>query len=229
MIFGLFPVRKTPMLNVELARHNMIEQQVRPWDVLDSRVLGVLSAVPRENFVPEARRNLAFADLCIPLGHGEVMMKPVVEGRVLQAVSPQPGDSVLEIGTGSGFLTACLARLAGSVVSVEQHADFADAARARLAAANIANARIETADAVTAFDPGQAFDVIVVTGAVFAVPQHWRGWLKPNGRLFAVVGESPVQRATLYTRSDDALGEQVLFETDLPYLHHAEPPQRFVL
>ena len=217
------------MLNVELARHNMIEQQVRPWDVLDSRVLGVLSAVPRENFVPEACRNLAFADLCLPLGHGEVMMKPVLEGRVLQAVSPQAGESVLEIGTGSGFLTACLARLAGSVVSVEQHADFADAARARLAAANIGNARVETADAVTAFDPGQTFDVIVVTGAVHALPQHWQGWLKPNGHLFAVVGDSPVQRATLYTRSGGGLSEQTLFETDLPYLQHAEPPQRFVL
>jgi protein-L-isoaspartate(D-aspartate) O-methyltransferase len=217
------------MLNVELARHNMIEQQVRPWDVLDSRVLGVLSAVPRENFVPEACRNLAFADLCLPLGHGEVMMKPVVEGRVLQAVSPQAGESVLEIGTGSGFLTACLARLAGQVVSVEQHADFADAARGRLAAANIANAKVETADAVTAFDRGQAFDVIVVTGAVYALPQHWRGWLKPGGRLFAVVGESPVQSAMLYTRTGNAWNEQALFETDLPYLHHAEPPQRFVL
>lgn len=217
------------MLNVELARHNMIEQQVRPWDVLDSRVLGVLSAVPRENFVPESCRNLAFADLCIPLGHGEVMMKPVVEGRVLQAVSPQAGESVLEVGTGSGFLTACLARLSGQVVSIEWHADFADAARARLAAANIANAKVETADAVTAFDPGQAFDVIVVTGAVYALPEHWRGWLKPGGRLFAVVGESPVQRATLFTRSGDSWSEQALFETDLPYLRHAEPPQRFVL
>ena len=217
------------MLNIELARHNMIEQQVRPWDVLDSRVLNVLSAVPREDFVPEAQRNLAFADLCLPLGQGEVMMKPVVEGRMLQAVSPVAGESILEIGTGSGFMTACLAKLAGAVLSVEQHADFADAARARLAAAKIANARIETADAVAAFDPGQAFDVIVVTGAVYALPQHWRGWLKPGGRLFAVVGESPVQRATLYTSGNAGWSEQALFETDLPYLRHAEPPQRFVL
>jgi len=217
------------MLNIELARHNMIEQQVRPWDVLDSRVLGVLSAVPREQFVPAACRNLAFADLCLPLGRGEVMMKPVVEGRMLQAVSPQPGESALEIGTGSGFITACLARLAGDVLSIEQHIDFADAARAQLATANIANARVETADAVRGFDPAQAFDVMVVTGAVHELPQHWRGWLKPGGRMFAIVGDSPVQRATLYTRSGDSCVEQVLFETDLPYLHHAEPPQRFVL
>jgi len=217
------------MLNIELARHNMIEQQVRPWDVLDSRVLNVLSAVPREDFVPEAQRNLAFADLCLPLGHGEVMMKPVVEGRMLQAVSPLQGESVLEIGTGSGFMTACLAKLAGSVLSVEQHADFADAARARLATARIANARVETADAVTAFDPGQTFDVIVVTGAVHALPQHWRSWLNNGGRLFAVVGDSPVQRAMLYARAGAGWSEQALFETDLPYLRHAEPPQRFVL
>jgi protein-L-isoaspartate(D-aspartate) O-methyltransferase len=213
------------MLNIELARHNMIEQQVRPWDVLDSRVLGVLSAVPRENFVPEARRNLAFADLCLPLGRDEVMMKPVVEGRMLQAINVHPGESVLEIGTGSGFITACLARLASKVLSVEQHADFADAARARLHAANINNAQVETADAVQSFDPGQTFDVMIVTGAAHALPQHWRGWLKPGGRLFAIVGDSPVQRAMLYTDS----GEIALFETDLPYLRHAEPPQRFVL
>jgi protein-L-isoaspartate(D-aspartate) O-methyltransferase len=217
------------MLNIELARHNMIEQQVRPWDVLDSRVLGVLSAVPREDFVPATCRNLAFADLCLPLGRNEVMMKPVVEGRMLQALSLQPNESVLEIGSGSGFITACLARLAGDVLSVEQHADFADAARARLGAANVANARIETADAVQGFDPGQAFDVMVVTGAVHKLPQHWHAWVKPGGRLFAIVGDSPVQRATLYARHGDSWDEQALFETDLPYLRHAEPPQRFVL
>jgi len=217
------------MLNIELARHNMIEQQVRPWDVLDSRVLNVLSAVPREDFVPAAQRNLAFADLCLPLGRGEFMMKPVVEGRMLQALSPSPGESVLEIGTGSGFITACLAKLAAQVRSVEQHTDFADTARARLAAARIVNAHVETADAVNAFDPAQTFDVIIVTGAVHALPQHWRDWLKIGGRLFALVGDSPAQRAMLYTRGSAGWSEQALFETDLPYLRHAEPPQRFVL
>src|SRR5574337_1808588 len=120
------PESRTMALNVEIARHNMIAQQVRPWDVLDERVLGTLGALRREDFVTAAQRNLAFADLCLPLGHDEFMMKPVVEGRVLQAVSAQSGESVLEIGTGSGFLTACLARMAGEVVSVEQHADFVD-------------------------------------------------------------------------------------------------------
>ena len=217
-------------LNIELARHNMIEQQVRPWDVLDSRVLEALTAVRREDFVPPACRNLAFADLCLPLGHNEVMMKPVVEGRVLQAVSPTRDDSVLEIGTGAGFLTACLARLAGEVLSVEQHADFADAARTRLHAANVRNAKVEVAEAVKSFDPQRLFDVMVVTGAVNCLPQHWRGWIKPGGRLFAIVGASPAQRATLYTRvGDTQWDEQVLFETDLPYLTNAAPPKLFVL
>ena len=217
-------------LNIELARHNMIEQQVRPWDVLDSRVLEALTAVRREDFVPPACRNLAFADLCLPLGHDEVMMKPVVEGRVLQAVSPTRDESVLEIGTGAGFLTACLARLAREVLSIEQHADFADAARTRLHAANVRNAKVEAAEAVRGFDPGRQFDVMVVTGAVHALPQHWRGWIKPAGRLFAIVGASPAQRATLYTHRGDAdWVEQALFETDLPYLNHAAPPKLFVL
>ena len=167
-------------LNIELARHNMIEQQVRPWDVLDSRVLEALTAIRREDFVPPACRNLAFADLCLPLGHGEVMMKPVIEGRVLQAVSPTREESILEIGTGAGFLTACLARLAGEVLSIEQHADFANAARTRLHAANVRNAKVEVADAVKDFDPKRQFDVMVVTGAVYCLPQHWRGWIKPG-------------------------------------------------
>src|SRR3954454_7656058 len=110
-------------LNIELARHNMIEQQVRPWDVLDSRVLEVFSAIRREDFVPAAQRNLAFADVDLPLGHGEVMLRPVIEGRLLQAALPTRGESVLEVGTGSGFFTACLARLAGRVTSLEMQPD----------------------------------------------------------------------------------------------------------
>lgn len=217
-------------LNTELARHNMVEQQVRPWDVLDSRVLEALGSVPREDFVPAAYRNIAFADISLPLAHGEVMMKPVIEGRVLQAVAPTHAESVLEIGTGSGFLTACLARMAGSVHSIEQHADLADAARERLHAAGVANASVETAEAVNGFEPKQQYDAIVVTGAVFAVPQRWREWVRPGGRLLAIVGESPVQRATLFRRgADGQWTEDSLFETDLPYLNHAAPPQRFVL
>lgn len=217
-------------LNIELARYNMVEQQVRPWDVLDSRVLEALTTIRREDFVPPACRNLAFADLCLPLGRDEVMMKPVVEGRVLQAVSPTREVNVLEIGTGSGFVTACLAHLAREVLSIEQHADFADAARTRLHAANVRNAKVEVAEAMRGFDPGRQFDVMVVTGAVNTLPQHWRGWIKPGGRLFAIVGASPAQRAILYTcRGETDWEDQTLFETDVPYLNHAAPPKLFVL
>ena len=217
-------------LDLELARHNMIEQQVRPWDVLDMRVLGVLNDVHREDFVPAAQRSLAFADLSLPLGHDEVMMKPVVEGRVLQALALEGHETVLEIGTGSGFLTACLARLAAQVVSVELHADFVAAARARLATAGIANAQVEQAEAVLGFEPKREFDAIAVTGAVHTLPERFKRWLKPGGRLFVIEGDSPVQSARLYTRSG---GQHFtvagLFETDLPYLTHAAPPRSFSL
>jgi protein-L-isoaspartate(D-aspartate) O-methyltransferase len=214
----------------ELARQNMIENQVRPWEVLDPRVLDVLSAVRREDFVPARYRNLAFADTALPLGHGEVMMKPIIEGRVLQALDLHADDRVLEIGTGSGFLTACLSRLSTSVVSVELHADFAESARARIDASGAKNVRIEVADAVREFDTGERFDAVVVTGAVYSLPDRFRNWVAPMGRLFAIVGESPAMQAMLYTRADDShWREESLFETDLPYLTHAAPPRRFAL
>ncbi|HVJ62293.1 MAG TPA: protein-L-isoaspartate O-methyltransferase [Tahibacter sp.] len=216
-------------LNIEQARFNMVEQQVRPWDVLDARVLEALGQVRREEFVVAAHRDIAFADLELPLGHGEVMMKPVIEGRVLQSLLPLPHESVLEIGTGSGFLTACLARLSQEVISVEQHADIADTARARLDQAGIGNVRVEVGDAVKAFEPQREFDVVVVTGAVFALPERFKRWLKPGGRMFAVIGESPVQRAVVLTRTGDSYKEESLFETDLPYLTNATPPKRFTL
>ena len=214
----------------ELARQNMIENQVRPWEVLDPRVLDVLSAVRREDFVPARYRNLAFADTALPLGHDEVMMKPIIEGRVLQALDLRADDRVLEIGTGSGFLTACLSRLSTSVVSVEAHADFADSARARIDVSGAKNVRIEVADAVHEFDTGERFDAVVITGAVYSLPDRFRNWVAPMGRLFAIVGESPAMQAMLYTRADDShWREESLFETDLPYLLHAAPPRRFAL
>lgn len=216
-------------MNIEQARLNMVENQVRPWEVLDGRVLDVLGRVRRENFVAAEHRQLAFADLCLPLGHGEVMMKPVVEGRVLQALELLPTDSVLEIGTGSGFLTACLASLSARVSSVDIHADFTAAAARRLQDAGIANASLATGEAVNTWQPDGLFDALVVTGAVYAIPPRWLAWLKPGARALVIRGESPAQQATLLTHEGAGrCREETLFETDLPYLTHAEPPRRFV-
>ena len=212
-------------MNFEQARANMVENQVRPWEVLNARVLDTLGRVRREDFVAAEHRQLAFADLCLPLGHGEVMMKPVLEGRMLQALDLQGSERVLEIGTGSGFFTACLAGLAAEVVSVDIHADFIAAAGQRLQAAGVANAQLHTGEAVNDWRPEGQFDVVVATGAVAEVPSRWMGWLKPGGRLLAIRGESPVQKVTLITHER----EEALLETDLPYLVHAAPLPRFVL
>jgi len=215
---------------IEQSRRNMIESQVRTWEVLDARVLEALAVVPREDFVPARHRALAFADLALPLDHGEVMLKPVIEGRLLQALDLRPEDRVLEIGTGTGFLTACIARLAGSVVSIELHPDLADAARARLAAAGVRNARVEAGDGIAAPPSGDSFDVVVLGGGVWSIPDRVRACVRPGGRLFAFVGESPVLQATLATRADAThWTSQSILETDLPYLHGAEPPRRFTL
>ena len=216
-------------MNFEQARLNMVENQVRPWEVLDGRVLDVISRVHREDFVGTDHRQLSFADLCLPLGHGEVMMKPVVEGRVLQALSLQPTDHVLEIGTGSGFLTACLASLSASVTSVDIHADFSATAAQRLKHAGIANVSLVVGEAVNDWAPDGLFDAMVVTGAVATVPARWLTWLKPEARALIVRGQSPVQHATLLTHEGAGrYREETLFETDLPYLTHAGPLKRFV-
>ncbi len=216
-------------MNFEQARQNMVENQVRPWEVLDARVLDVLGRIRREDFVAPAHRQIAFADLNLPIGHGEVMMKPVLEGRVLQALDLKSDDQVLEIGTGSGFLTACLASLAGHVTSLDVHADFTAAAGQRLAQAGIGNVKLETGEAVHSWQPAGQFDAIVVTGAVYEIPQRFLGWLKPGGRLLAARGESPVQQVVLITHEGEGrYREENILETDLPYLVHAEPPRKFV-
>ncbi|TBR36328.1 MULTISPECIES: protein-L-isoaspartate O-methyltransferase family protein [Dyella] len=216
-------------MNFEQARQNMVENQVRPWEVLDSRVLEVLSRLRREDFVAPEHRKLAFADLSLPLGHGEVMMKPVIEGRVLQALELTENDHVLEIGTGSGFLTACMASLSAHVTSVDIHADFTAVAGQRLAQAGIANVKLDTGEAVNAWQPAGQFDAVVITGAVHEIPPRFLGWLKPGGRLLAVRGQSPAQQVVLLTHEGEGrYREEGILETDLPYLIHAEPPRRFV-
>jgi protein-L-isoaspartate(D-aspartate) O-methyltransferase len=217
-------------MNFEQARQNMVENQVRPWEVLDADVLETLKGIRREDFVAAAHRNVSFADLTLPLGHGEVMMKPVVEGRVLQALELKKSDTVLEIGTGSGFLTACLARLSAHVTSIDMHADFVEGARQRLAATLVTNVSLETAEAVNGYKPTGVFDAVVITGAVHSVPEKFVRWLKPGGRMFVVRGDSPAQTAVLLTHEGEGrYREESLFETDLPYLAHAAPVKRFVL
>ena len=206
-------------------REIMVEQQVRPWEVLDPRVLDALATLPREQYVPEVLRALAYTDMELPLGNGESMLKPVVEGRILQSLLPQASESVLEIGTGSGYLTACLARLAREVTSLEIDPELADRARANLSAQGVANARVEAADAY-AWITSQRFDVICVTGAVTAIPAHFREWLAPAGRMFIVHGESPAMQAVRVHANGNI---DSLFETDVRYLKGGAPTPRFTL
>lgn len=210
------------------ARETMVEQQVRPWDVLDSRVLETLSALPREAFVADAYRALAYSDLEIPLGHGEKMMKPVVEGRTLQGLKVQAHEEVLEVGTGSGYLSACLGALAREVVSLEIDPELAAAARARLDAAGLGSSiRVETADALH-YRTERRFDVVCVTGAVTAIPPQFLAWLRPGGRLFVVRGQSPAMEAVIQYNDVNGSRIESLFETDLPYLVGAAPAPQFV-
>ena len=215
-------------MNFEQARFNMVEQQIRPWEVLDSRVLALLETIHREDFVPVRYRKLAFADLAIPLDHEQVMMRPKIEARMLQALDLQDDETVLEIGTGSGFVTACLAGLAKRVVSVEIFEDLHEDAALKLRDKNIDNVELFVGDVMQGWQPEQAHDVVVVTGSVPAVPEPFQGWVNPGGRLFVVTGEPPAMEAQLLRRTGvtDWTVES-LFETDLPRLVNSEEPPEF--
>jgi protein-L-isoaspartate(D-aspartate) O-methyltransferase len=224
------PLRRNDELPMTIdyshAREMMVEQQVRPWDVLDTRVLDVLARLPREAFVAEANRALAYADIELPLGHGQKMMKPVIEGRMLQALALQPGDEVLEIGTGSGFISACLGDLAREVLSLEIQPELAATARQRLDAAKLGNnVRIEVADALN-WQTERHFDAICITAAVETIPTQFLKMLRPGGRMFLIQGKSPVMEATL-VNADGSIDS--LFETDIDYLLGAAPAPQFQL
>ena len=215
-------------LNVAQARFNMIEQQIRPWEVLDPRVLEVLAQVPREDFVPEQYRNLAFCDVRIPLGHHQEMMNPNLEGRLLQALAITPEDRILEVGTGSGFVTACLARLGFSVLSVDIIPEFVEAAAEKLRRHGIHNVTLATGDA--AYDWGtQLYDVIAITGGVLEVAQSWQDRLAIGGRLFVISGQAPIMEALLVTRTGEHTWQtESLFETDAPLLQNLVIKPEFV-
>lgn len=215
-------------MNFDQARFNMVEQQIRPWDVLDARVLEVFETVHREDFVPVRFRKLAFADLEIPLAQGQNMMRPKIEGRMLQAIGLKPDETVLEIGTGSGFVTACLSRLAKEVMSVDCHEEFLTEAKARLKDHACENVELLQGDVMRGWQPELAHDVVVVTGSVPAIPEIFRGWVNPGGRLFVICGESPAMQAMCLTRTGvSEWQEESLFETDLIRLVNSEQAAGF--
>ena len=212
----------------ETARFNMIEQQIRPWEVIDARVLATLQKLPREAFVDDEYKRLAYADIAVPIGEGQSMMKPVQEGRMLQALDVQPGDNVLEIGTGSGFTAACLADLGGIVTSYEIHDALSEAAAARLAALKSKNIELVVGDGLAASLAPASFDAIAVTGSMPVYANALERLLKPGGRLFVVVGEEPAMQAMLISHvADGGRWEETLFETVLPALENAPQAERF--
>jgi protein-L-isoaspartate(D-aspartate) O-methyltransferase len=214
---------------MDRARFNMIEQQMRPWDVLDERVLAVMRKLPREAFVPDAYRGLAYADIEVPLGARTAMLAPKMVGRLLQSLDVQAHETVFEIGTGTGYVTACLAHLGQHVFSIEIDPDLAEGARARLNAMGLSQVEVHTGDAFAGPIQGGPFDVIAVTGSVpttepLAALQQL---LSDGGRLFVVVGEQPLMEAMRITRIGNDYRRESLFETCIAPLENAPQPERF--
>lgn len=215
--------------DLERTRFFMVEQQIRTWEVLDPVVLDLLMHLHREDFVPATHRALAFADMEIPLGHGEVMLAPKMEARMVQDLALKSTDSILEVGTGSGYMTALLASLGRHVYSVDIVPEFTRAAGSKLAAAGISNVSLETGDAARGWDRHGPYDAIVLTGSVPLLPDSFAQNLSPGGRLIAVVGEAPVMKMQLLTRGHGGASHSVtLLETCVPPLKNALQPQRFV-
>ncbi|MCM2312486.1 MAG: protein-L-isoaspartate O-methyltransferase [Steroidobacteraceae bacterium] len=216
------------MLDVRIARRQMIEQQVRAWEVLDLKVLEAMERVPREEFAPPAYRELAFADMNVPLGHGQSMLTPKLEGRILQALALTPDDTVLEVGTGSGYFAACLGALARSVKSIEIHPELAASARANLARTDVHNVTVEAADAF-AIDGTARYDAVVLTGSLPVYDARFESWLAVGGRLFVVVGQGTVMEARRLTLAGPGEWlQESLFETVMDPLRHAAEPPKFV-
>lgn len=218
-------------MDFETAREQMIGQQLRAWQVLDERVLEVMATLPREQFVPPGWRELAYADTAIPLGHGKSLAPPRIQGRALQAVLPRPDEQSLEIGSGTGYLSACLGSLCDAVVSVELHPELLAAARRNLAALGIHNVELREGEGLAMELPAE-FDVICVNGSLPCPDRHLdhlQRLLRPGGRLFAVTGRPPVMEALRITRSGDAQWtRESLFETCLPPLEKIQRDEEFV-
>jgi protein-L-isoaspartate(D-aspartate) O-methyltransferase len=215
-------------MNLEQARFNMVEQQIRTWEVLDQEVLDLLYVIPREEFVPAQHRALAFSDLELPIGEGERMWQPKLEARVLQELALKKTDRVLEVGTGSGYLTALLAHRAASVLSVELRPALAAFGRANLERQGADNVVLEIGDAARGWDRHAPYDAIVLTGSTPVLPRAFLESLNPGGRLFAVVGQAPAMQARLAVCTAPGAGRSVdLFETVIRPLANAEQSRRF--
>jgi len=210
-----------PEFNVDRARFNMVEQQIRPWEVLDSHVLDAFGTVPREKFVPLAYRNLAFADFEVPMGHGQKMLSPTLQAKMLQALAVRPGDMVLEVGTGTGFFTALLARFAKHVYSVEIQPELLETARQNLSKMKISNVTLEQGNAAKGWRHHGPYDAIVITGSIPEISPEFLSSLRSAGRLLAVVGKPPVMHARLVTRLGEHYPKEDLFETVIPPLQDA--------
>lgn len=210
------------------AHSNMLVQQVRPGEVLDSQVLDVMAQIPRESFVEADFAALAYADTALPIGYGQYMLTPIQEGRFLQALQLTADDEVLEIGTGCGYFTALLAKLAKHVTTVELHAELSQAAETRLAALNIDNVSYQVGDAAKSWQTADRVDAVVVTAAFAALPDAYRHLLKVGGRMLVVVGEAPSMKVQLIRRSSEwDWASQTLFETVIPPVINAEPKPKF--
>ena len=215
-------------MNIEQARFNMIEQQIRPWNVLDQDVLDLLHVVKREQFVPAAYQNLAFADVEIPLPGGEAMLAPKFEARILQEVGVKKHETVLEIGTGSGYMAALLAHRAAKVTTVEINPETAELAKKNLANAGVHNVTVEVGNGAQGWEKGAPYDVIVISGALEVLPEAILKQVKVGGRIAAIVGQAPVMEAEIITRTgDDAYSTVKVFETNVRYLTGAPVPSHF--
>ncbi|MCK4863980.1 MAG: protein-L-isoaspartate O-methyltransferase [Gammaproteobacteria bacterium] len=218
------------VLNFEEARHNMIVQQIQPWNVRDDKILDLIQRLPREDFVPAKYKEHAFTDINIPLSNGQEMMCPKLEAYIVQALQVQEQDKVLEVGTGTGYVTALLASLSRHVITVDIDADMQKRAEEKLNAHQITNVTYEVGDAALGWDKHKPYDVILITGSLPILPETFQRNLNVGGRLIAIVGDSPAMEVILITRvKDNDWSHQILLETDIPALINAVEPERFVL
>jgi protein-L-isoaspartate(D-aspartate) O-methyltransferase len=218
------------VLNFEEARHNMIVQQIQPWNVRDDKVLDLIQRLPREDFVPAHYKEHAFTDMNIPLPNGQEMMCPKLEAYMLQALKIQDHDKVLEVGTGTGYVTALLASQARYVITVDIDADTSKRAEEKLSAHQITNVTFDVGDAALGWSDQKPYDVIAITGSLPILPESFQRNLNVGGRLFAIVGDAPAMEVILITRvKENEWTHEVLLETDIPALINAAEPERFVL